>query len=351
MTVPVAEWGRRLTDAIRAALEPGDVAGARRLVLEGDGQARSLAKEYTLMYRGLGTTIRVMLPLLRESASRTGAAERDAARAEVVALLRGFRRDMTALMTHAYGSVEAAGALDGDGGDLDDERARTARFIDASEARFDREQSRAAQEVVRALDGGDVEGARGLVDVKERGQYVPLHDRLVRFMAESFGWVLRHGGAAELVRFHLATAEGQRRGFEKWDAMPAREFAWTTAFLLKQHMGDVRVREDDEKFTLEQALCGSGGRLRLAGAYEGPGALPFVEAPGPLTFGQPRLPVYCSHCPVWNGVAPIRWFGRPHWVFEDAARPDGSCTMHVYKRRDGAPPEFAARLATVPAGE
>ena len=351
MTVPVAEWGRRLTDAIRAALEAGDVAGARRLVLEGDGQARSLAKEYTLMYRGLGTTIRVMLPLLGESASRAGAAERDAARAEVVALLRGFRRDMTALMTQAYGSRDAAGVLDDEDDDLDGESARTARFIDASEARFEGEQSHAAQEVVRALDEGDVERARGLVDAKERAQYVPLHDRLVRFMAESFSWVLRRGGAAELFRFHLATAEGQRRGFEKWDAMPAREFAWATAFLLKQHMGDVRVREDDEKFTLEQALCGSGGRLRLAGAYEGPRALPFVEAPGPLTFGQRRLPVYCSHCPVWNGVAPIRWFGRPHWVFEDASRPDGACTMHVYKRRDGAPPAYAASLATAPGGE
>jgi hypothetical protein len=349
VTVPVTEWGRRLTDAIRAALEAGDVARARRLVLEGDGQARSLAKEYTLMYRGLGTTIRVMLPLLGESASR--AAERDAASAEVVALLRGFRHEMTTLMTHAYGSVDPVGIPDNDDDDLDDQSARTARFIDASEARFDREQSRAAREVVRALDGGDVVGTRRLVDVKERAQYVPLHDRLVRFMAESFGWVLRRGGAAELLRFHLATAEGQRRGFEKWDAMPAGEFAWSTAFLLKQHMGDVRVREDDEKFTLEQALCGSGGRLRLAGAYEGPGALPFVEAPGPLTFGQRRLPVYCSHCPIWNGVAPIRWFGRPHWVFEDAARPDGSCTMHVYKRRDGAPPGYAVGLATVPGGE
>jgi hypothetical protein len=351
VTVPVAEWGRRLTDAIRAALEAGDIARARQLVLEGDGQARSLAKEYTLMYRGLGTTIRVMLPLLGKSAARAGMAERDAARAEVVALLRGFRREMTTLMTHAYGSEDPVGILDDDDDDLDDQSARTARFIDASEARFDREQSRAAREVVRALDGGDVVGTRGLVDVKERAQYVPLHDRLVRFMAESFGWVLRRDGAAGLLRFHLATAEGQRRGFEKWDAMPAGEFAWTTAFLLKQHMGDVRVREDDEKFTLEQALCGSGGRLRLAGAYEGPGALPFVEAPGPLTFGQRRLPVYCSHCPIWNGVAPIRWFGRPHWVFEDAARPDGSCTMHVYKRRDGAPPEYAVGLATVPGGE
>ena len=44
VTVPVKEWGRRLSDALRTALESGDLGTARRLALEGDGQARSLAK-------------------------------------------------------------------------------------------------------------------------------------------------------------------------------------------------------------------------------------------------------------------------------------------------------------------
>jgi hypothetical protein len=49
-----AQWGRRLSDAIREALDAGDLASARRLALDGDGQARSLEKKYALMYRGLG---------------------------------------------------------------------------------------------------------------------------------------------------------------------------------------------------------------------------------------------------------------------------------------------------------
>jgi hypothetical protein len=164
-------------------------------------------------------------------------------------------------------------------------------------------------------------------------------------MAESFGWVLRRFGAEELLRFHLATAEGQRPGLEKWERMPAAEFAWTSAFLLKQHLGQVSVREDEEKFTIDQTPCGSGGRLRLGDAYIGPDALPFVETPGPLTFGQPRLPVYCSHCAVWNGVATLRWFGRAHWIFEDAARADGGCRLHIYKKREDAPAEYTRLLA------
>jgi hypothetical protein len=163
-------------------------------------------------------------------------------------------------------------------------------------------------------------------------------------MAEVFGWVLERFGPDGLLRFHRASAEGQRAGFEKWERMGPAEFARASAFLLKQHMGNVEVREDDEKFTIEQAPCGSGGRLRLAGVYAGPAALPLVEERGPLTAGQASLPVYCSHCPVWNGLAPLEWFGRPHWVFDRPARPDGSCTLHIYKRRAGAPAAYAAAL-------
>lgn len=348
MTAPVAEWGRRLSDAVRDALDARDLATARRLVVEGDGQARDLAKEYALMYRGLGITLRVIVRLLRQTAAAAPASERATAEAELAALLRRFRGDMAGLMAEAYGAAGPVAADDASS-DVGIEAERTEHLLAAGEDLFDRDQARLAAEVVHALDAGDGSLARALVDAKEGDQYVPLHDRLIRFMAESFGWVLRRFGPAALLRFHLATAEGQRRGFEKWERMPADEFAWASAFLLKQHMGRVAVREDAEKFTIEQAPCGSGGRLRLAGAYEGPDALPLVEGPGPLTLGQRRFPVYCSHCPVWNAVATIQWFGRPHWVFEDASRPDGSCTLHVYKRRDGAPRAYSALVAV--AGE
>ena len=341
MTVPVQEWGRRLSDALRAALEAGDLAGARRLALEGDGQARSLAKEYSLMSRGLGITIRVLLPLLCETAGRPDASGRAAAASEAAALVHRFREDLAGLMQRAWGDAAPPSEPRGT---LDEESTRAARGLEAGEARFEQEQARLADEIVRAIDAGDVARARALIDAKEQDQYVPIHDRLIRFMAESFGWVLRWFGPGELLRFHLATAEAQRPGFEKWERMSAAEFTRASAFLFKQHMGRVAVREDDEKFAIEQAPCGSGGRLQLGGAYAGPDALQFVEERGPLTLGQRRFPVYCSHCPIWNGVAPVEWFGRPHWVFDEPARPDGGCTVHIYKRRDGAPTAYLDRL-------
>lgn len=343
MAVQIGEWGRRLSDALRTALESPDFALARRLAVHGDGQARNLAKEYTFMYRGLGVTIRVLLPLLREKAMLPDALNAGAdSTVDAALLIYRFRNGITESMRRVWGDPVCANESRGS---LEEEIARTVHALETGEARFEQEQARLADEVVQAIDARDVARALALLNHKERDQYLPLHDALVRFMAESFGWVLRRFGAEELLRFHLATAEGQRPGFEKWEKMPAAEFAWTSAFLLKQHMGRVSVREDEVRFTIDQTPCGSGGRLQLGDAYLGPDALPFVETPGPLTFGQPRLPVYCSHCAVWNGMATLRWFGRAHWVFEHAARADGGCSLHIYKKREDAPAEYARRLA------
>ena len=264
-TAPMHEWGRRLSDAVRAALDAGDLRAARRLALEGDGQARSLAKEFALMYRGLGITVRVLLGLLADTAS-----------AEVAGLVRRFRLDMAQLT----GLDDGGGPAPADpGGGLDEEVRRAAKCLEAGEERFDQEQARFAEEVVLAIDAGDIPRARACLDVKERGHYVPRHDRLIRFMAESFGLVLSRSGPAALLHLHMATAEGQRRGFERWEQMSTEEFAWTSAYLMKQHMGRLEVTEDAEKFTIRQSLCGSGGALVLRGAYAGPEALPYVEGP------------------------------------------------------------------------
>ena len=335
-----ATWGVRLSDRIRNAVSAGRWAEAERLCLEGDGQARSLAKEYSLMYKGLGITLRVLLDLADEACARVPSA---AATRALLDVLRRFRQDLGRLMEAAYGEAPESRGEPADP-DLAASLAATRALLAVSEARFDRAQGALAEAVVEALHAQDAGRALALLQRKEGGQYVPIHDRFIRFMAEMFGWVLSAYGPEALYRYQLGAAEGQRRGFEGWERMEPAAFAQATAFLLKQHMGEVTVQEDATRFTIVQTPCGSGGRLRLTGAYAGPDALPFVESPGPLTHGQGRFPVYCSHCPVWNAVAPMEWFGHPHWVFEDPSRPDGSCTLHVYKRRDETPADYGRVL-------
>ena len=335
MQVPMARWGVRLSDSLREALRKGDLVAAAEIVEHGDGMARSLAKEYNMMYRGLGITIRVML------GSLAGLARDGQVEPALVAHCRAFVADMNQLLAVAWQGaaqtippqMSAADAI-----------ALVATTLAAGEADFDRAHAANAQATLAAIRGGDAASALALVDVKQHALYLPLHDRFVRFMAESMAFALSHGGDAGLLRFQMETAAGQKAGFDKWETMSAAEFAQVSAFLLKLHMGEVTVTEDAQRFTLRQTLCGSGGRLRTMGAYEGPNALPFVEHAGPLTFGQPRLPVYCSHCPVWNGVATLEWYGRVHWLFEGAAQADGSCTAHIYKRKEDQPETLIAPL-------
>ncbi|MBI2206053.1 MAG: hypothetical protein HYU41_19615 [Candidatus Rokubacteria bacterium] len=315
MAMTTHEWGRRLSDRVRAALGRGDLATARRLVVEGDGETPSLEKEYALMYRTLGATVRVVFRLLGEAVARSRA-PRAAARADAAALVHRFHVDLATLYDRS--GIEARDAVERLG--------------------------EAQAEIVLAIDTEHPARIRQLITAKEYGHYVPLHDRLVRFLAETFGWVLVRFGPETLLDFHRATAEAQRAVFERWERMTVPEFVRATVCLAKQHMGRVEVREDAEKFTIEQSPCGSGGRLLLSGAYAGPAALPFATGPGPLTLGERRLPVYCTQCAVWKGIKPLEWFGHPQAVVERPVYRHGSCIVHIYKRRNAAPPEYARRL-------
>lgn len=336
-------WGTRLSDAMRDALRCSDTNAAHRLALQGDAQARDLAREYAFMARGLRFTLQVLFRLLLETRlqGRAQADEVDQAIARtddgLVAILRCL---LHGLRAGANSTVESPRP------DASPERLSEACLQSLNEAheRFARDQAHRAGQIVQALSDGHLKEASALLDAKDTG-WLELHDPMVRFMADSFAWVLRTYGEDSLLDFHLATAEGQRGGFEKWEQMTAAEFAATTAFLLRQHMGQVQVQEDDQRFTVTQSPCGSGGRFRLDGAYSGSDALPFVDVPGPLTFGERCMPVYCTHCAIWNGTATLRWFGRAQWVFDQPARADGGCTLHIYKRREDAPAEYSRRVA------
>ena len=249
MSTEHPDWGRRLSDALRAAIGRNDLAAALALAREGDGQARSLASEFLLMSRGLGITVRVLLGQLggltegltpsSGTVPDSQALERDLRR-----LLADFRGSLEGSQEGSRGSVLGDGLAGGQAGDrggesLPEVAQFTLRVLQARQQRFESDQALAAQQVIDALLAHDAARASQWLERKEIHDYLPYHDRLVRFMADSFGFVLDRFGAEGMLRFHLDTAEGQRAGFEKWDKQSAAEFARTSAFLLKQHMGPV----------------------------------------------------------------------------------------------------------------
>ncbi len=337
------DWGVRLSDRLRRLIDEGRLAEAERMAREGDGHSRNLATEFFLMSRGLGITVRVMIAQLEAMEASPPRADAAALLAAMRAALRGFREDLCRI-----GAVPAPAHAPGEGASVAREAQAAREVLAAVQAGFETAQTALAERALAALAAGDGAQARARLDEKEVAGYLPYHDRLVRFMADCMGLALTHLGAEGLMRFHLGTAEGQKAGFDKWDQQSAEAFTRTSAFLLKQHMGEVAVFEDDEKFVIEQSPCGSGGRLRRMGAYQGPGALPVLRQAGALTFGQPALPVYCTHCPAWNSVATLHWYGRVHWPFSDPSREDGGCVLYIPKDRDAVPADYRA-LMTVPA--
>lgn len=315
-------WGRRLSDAIRSAVDAGDITSASRMARQGDGQTRSLAKEYFLMIRGLRVTVSVIIDELRGATVRSS---------DPSGLVRGLRSDLLSLTEQVFDgrlvSVAGEKSLDPDAGCLS--------ALDRVARRFEEEQEQLAALAIAALEEGRGTDALAILDRKESGQFLPLHDRLILFMAESFAFVYDVGGAQAVTEFQRRVAAGQRAGFDAWESMSEREFVRSFAFLLKQHLGQVSVREEPDRFVLEQSLCGSGGRLLAGGAYAGDGALPFVPTVVSPGADPVPMPAYCTHCPAWNTFAPIDWYGRPHLLFVDPARPDGGCTVHVPKRAAG----------------
>ncbi len=334
MTASIEKCGLRLSDALRKHLsssEGPDFEAALKLVLNGDGQTLNLAKEFTFMVKGLGITISVLLQLLKETSHKHND---KTATTELINQIYHFRTSLRSLK-HPDQTEQKT---------LDQELSDTTDTLEEIRIWFAEEQKSQADDIIAAINNHDAQTAIKWLDEKEKVQYLTLHDYLVGFMADSFSWIYRHFGENELLKFHLDTAEGQKAGFEKWEQMSPEEFTRTTAFLLKQHMGNVNVTEDQDKFTITQSPCGSGGRFNLSGAYDGTEELPVIKTPGPLTFGRDQIPVYCSHCAIWNGTATINWFGNPQWVFDSPAQADGSCIMHIYKNPKNIPEDYTSRV-------
>ena len=198
------------------------------------------------------------------------------------------------------------------------------------EGAFREEQARVAERIVEAVRADDVASAKALLEERDR-QHAVIHDQFIAIKAGFYDYVGKLFGGRRLEAILRHTGERQRDGFERWEAMAVEDFVRASAHLLASHMGAVRVTEDEDKFTIEQDPCGSGGRLMRDGAYDGANGLHRVAAAQPMTFGKGDFPSYCAHCAIWNNVQCIEWFGHPQWCIDHPATPAEPCRIHIYK--------------------
>ncbi len=204
-----------------------------------------------------------------------------------------------------------------------------------------------AELIVAAIDSGDSERAKELA-WQLHTEATGFHDAFVHWVTSLLSYIGRcHGYEAlqEAYRESVSVVFGpiseQYKQFD--DTGDLRTKAEMFIYGLRTHHEHMTITEDDEKFTLQMDVCGSGGRMVLDGYYDPPCNFLKVKTPQPMTWGRKDLPVYCIHEPILEMLA-AEW-GVPLFFVEPANELGKEpCTFFLYKDAKDIPGEFYARI-------
>jgi len=195
---------------------------------------------------------------------------------------------------------------------------------------FEKEQHALAQEIKDEIKIGNFgEALKRLHRKKE--QYLQTHNLWAEFIAATFSHIAKTFGEDCLYQALRWTGELRKPWWDRMKSAPLELFLKQSTFIMKYHLGKLRVEEDEEKFTLINEPCGSGGRLLQEGCYSPPKSYYLIRNAHPMTFQQQNFPVYCAHCAVWNSLLTFEWYGHPLWVFDPPKEPDDPCRIYIYK--------------------
>lgn len=201
-----------------------------------------------------------------------------------------------------------------------------------------------------AIDGGDGDGAKALID-RAVEQWSGLKDYSINWITSLLTFVADELGEEAVERALRRTGEEfvrpRRATDTEWADLPASARAKVIARAMVGNMGTVEVDEDDEKITLS-FRCGSGGKLIDDGRYEGEHAYAVLRERSGRTFMRDELWGYCAHCSVNNEIQPVEWGAAPTSIEFPPERPGDPCVHHVYKDLSAMPPEVYERLGKEP---
>ena len=205
---------------------------------------------------------------------------------------------------------------------------------------FSEKQGKAAEEIADYIKNGDFESASRILE-RKNNEHILLHDLYLEIIEALQGALANIFGEESLYQALRYTAEKKKFWFEKMIKLPSEELARQSAELVKMHPGQYRVTEDEEKFTFTMDPCGSGGRLWRRQTQGGLGKeIYFTKNGHPQNLNQEGLPAYCAHCPVWNSLMPIEWFGFPLWVYKLPKSSSEPCKIHIFKNPEKIPQEY-----------
>ena len=209
---------------------------------------------------------------------------------------------------------------------------------------------------IEAIDAGDLQTARYWCRREAETKNL-MHDIYMDWVAALCSYICDNMGeetAVQVVRDLMVSkisnaefvAEKTRlieeKGVKAW-------VNWCVEMARQHHSyPGLTVEEDDEKIIITLNPCGSGGRLIAMGLFEGEKGYRKLRKPGPHTWGETDLPIYCVHCPLAHEIIPIQVGGQGAQLWVHAApfpkKPGDPCIHHIYKNPKDIPEKYYERL-------
>ena len=215
-----------------------------------------------------------------------------------------------------------------------------------SDAEIEKMQTPVWQQVRAAIDAGDGEEAKTLLD-RAVTQWSGLQEYSINWITSLLTFIADELGEEAVERALRTTGDEfvrpRRTAEVAWGDLPAAQRAKVISRAMLANAGAVEVSEDDEKIVLS-FRCGSGGRLIDDGRYEGEHAYRTLSERSGRTFMRDELWVYCAHCSVNNEIQPVEWGETPTSIEFPPTRPGEPCVHHVYKDVDAIPTEDYDRI-------
>ncbi len=215
-----------------------------------------------------------------------------------------------------------------------------------SDAEIEKMQTPVWEQVRAAIDAGDPDGAKVLLD-RAVAQWSSLQEYSINWITSLLSFIADEMGEAAVERALRTTGDEfvrPRRSTDvAWGDLPAAQRAKVISRAMLANTGSVEVSEDDEKIVLS-FRCGSGGRLIDDGRYEGEHAYRTLTERSGRTFMRDELWVYCAHCSVNNEIQPVEWGETPTSIEFPPTAPGEPCVHHVYKDVTAIPAADYARI-------
>jgi len=158
-------------------------------------------------------------------------------------------------------------------------------------------------------------------------------DTLRDWLSALLSRIYRQGGVDTLEQALRYTAERTLFGWMPTDMARAPEKrlpSWVR--MLQGHFSELRIEEDDEKFTIVQDPCGTCTRQIQSGRYGPPLDLAIIEERHAATWFRGDTPVYRAHVPLWHVTLAQELVGVPWPVNQcPAGLGTGPCAVLLYK--------------------